>query len=279
MQSTSPPSLIPTPFALSGARNTVPETGSSTGSAASFQYGFPAATMQPASSGGIPPAGQDFNGVLYQITSILQWLSGGGMFTYSSTFAADSNVGGYPKGAMLAKAATTGYWVNTVDNNTTNPDTGGAGWVDLAAVLGVGSTGGGGLGGSASVASGVSIGGGSSVELASFTMPQAGYISLAGTVSAVPANGLTSASFGGMTVQVKQNGTPVAHGECPIYIPSGNSIVLCANAVNQYLQVAKGDVIALYATITLQGDSSTAWNTNADSGSTQENALTYNFVS
>ena len=279
MQSTSPPSLIPTPFALAGARNTIPETGSSTGSAASFEYGFPAATMQPIASGGIPPAGQDFNGVLFSITTLLQWLSGGGMFNYSATFASDANVGGYPKNAMLAKAAATGYWVNTVDNNTTNPDTGGAGWVDLASVVSGGGPGAGGLGASSHVASGTSIGGGSSILLASLTMPQAGYIAVCGTISAAPANGLSTSSFGGLTVQVKQNGTPVAHGECPIYIPSGNSIILGANAINQYVQVAQGDVIALYATITLQGDSSTAWNTNADSGAPQENALTYNYVS
>lgn len=39
-------------------------------------------------------------------------------------------VGGYPAGAEVLSATTPGLsWMSTTDNNTTNPDTGGAGWL------------------------------------------------------------------------------------------------------------------------------------------------------
>lgn len=38
-------------------------------------------------------------------------------------------INGYPKGTILIAADFSGTWVSTVDNNTTDPDTGGAGWV------------------------------------------------------------------------------------------------------------------------------------------------------
>lgn len=41
-------------------------------------------------------------------------------------------IGGYPKGAILLAADFSGTWANTVSGNTTNPDTGGAGWTKSA---------------------------------------------------------------------------------------------------------------------------------------------------
>jgi microcystin-dependent protein len=70
------------------------------------------------------------NGILYAITIIQQWQSAGGMFKYDSAFSAA--IGGYPKGALLLKADSSGYWQNTVENNTTNPDVSGVGWIDFA---------------------------------------------------------------------------------------------------------------------------------------------------
>ena len=138
MLSSNPPTKIPLAFATTGSRRAIPETvaGISTPGQASLDVGFPAITMQSISSGGVPPAGQDFNGILYEITSAIRWAMAGGTYSYDSTFASDSNVSGYPKGALLLKTALTGFWFNTVDGNTTNPDTGGAGWEDLATALG-----------------------------------------------------------------------------------------------------------------------------------------------
>lgn len=135
MLSTNIPLKIQIPFANSASstyKTTIPQASQIgiTAGRASLTDGFPPLTFQPISSGGIPPFGSDFNGILYEITAIQQWQEAGGMFPYDSTFS--TTIGGYPKGAILQASAFGGLWVSTVDNNTTNPDTGGAGWVSLA---------------------------------------------------------------------------------------------------------------------------------------------------
>ncbi|MDR0478499.1 MAG: tail fiber domain-containing protein [Burkholderiaceae bacterium] len=129
MQHNNPPQKVQLPFANSGTKNAIPVPSQITSSpgAASFTDGFPPATMTPLNVGGIPPDGADFNGILNAITAIQQWQSAGGLFAYDAAFAAA--VGGYPQGAMLAKADGTGYWINQAENNSANPDTGGAGWI------------------------------------------------------------------------------------------------------------------------------------------------------
>jgi len=135
MQSTNIPSKIPLPFANSASstyKNTIPTASQIgiTNGKASLTDGFPPLTFQALSSGGVPPFGADFNGILYEITAIQQWQEAGGFFPYDSTFS--TAVGGYPKGAILQAAGFGGLWVSTVENNTSNPDTGGAGWTSLA---------------------------------------------------------------------------------------------------------------------------------------------------
>lgn len=134
MQLSNIPAKIAAIFAASaptGYKNTIPLTqaGISQPGQASFDVGFPSVTMQPASAGGINPYGQDFNGLAYALTGPLQWLCAGGTFPFDSAFV--TAVGGYPKGAILQNANGDGYWLNIADNNTANPDTGGANWVPL----------------------------------------------------------------------------------------------------------------------------------------------------
>ena len=135
MQSTNIPSKIPLPFAYAAGgsyKNTIPvasQIGITNGKA-SLTDGFPPLTFQAISSGGVPPFGADFNGILNEITAIQQWQEAGGMFVYDSAFS--TTIGGYPKGAILQAAAFGGLWQSTVENNTSNPDTGGAGWISLA---------------------------------------------------------------------------------------------------------------------------------------------------
>ena len=136
MQLSSIPAKIAAIFAASASslwKNTVPLTqaGTTLPGQASFDVGFPSTTMQPLGSGGILPFGQDFNGILNAQTAVQQWQSAGGSFPYDSSFS--STIGGYPKGAVLLRTAGTGFWLNTADNNTTNPETGGAGWLVFAA--------------------------------------------------------------------------------------------------------------------------------------------------
>lgn len=97
--------------------------------AASLTDGFPPLTFVPVGSGGVPPFGQDFNGILKQITQWSQWQGAGGLPKYDGTFS--SAIGGYPAGAVLAGTTPGVTWVNLVDNNTTNPDAAGANWTSL----------------------------------------------------------------------------------------------------------------------------------------------------
>jgi microcystin-dependent protein len=100
--------------------------------AASLTDGFPPVTFLPVGAGGTPPFGQDFNGILNQITLWNQWQQAGGPVKYDSAFSA--SVGGYPQGATIA-SATFGYvWLSLVDNNSTNPDAGGANWQQVSLI-------------------------------------------------------------------------------------------------------------------------------------------------
>ena len=104
----------------------VPSQIGITPGAASYTDGFPPLCATPVSSGGIPPAKADMNGILYGMSAVDVWMCAGGGFPYSSAFS--TAIGGYPKGARVLMASGNGYWVSTTDNNVTDPDTGGAGW-------------------------------------------------------------------------------------------------------------------------------------------------------
>ena len=122
MQLSNLPARILAAFAVSGSKRTIPvasQIGVTPG-AASYTDGFPPLTFTPLASGGIPPAGQDFNGIFNAITLIQQWQSAGGSFAYDAAWSTANN--GYPKGACIARADGTGFWFNTVDNNTADPD-------------------------------------------------------------------------------------------------------------------------------------------------------------
>lgn len=134
MQLSNIPAKIAAIFAASaptGSKNTIPLTqaGIAQPGQASYDVGFPSITMQPAASGGINPYGQDFNGLGFALSAPLQWLCAGGLFSFDATFA--GQIGGYPKGSILQNATGDGFWLSTADNNSANPDTGGANWVAL----------------------------------------------------------------------------------------------------------------------------------------------------
>jgi hypothetical protein len=129
------PTKIPVPFgyaAGAGEITTPIPTASQIGvvnGRASLHDGFPPDTFLPLTTGGVPPFGADFNGILNEITSITQWQQAGGFFPYDSTFS--TAISGYPIGAIIQAANYEGFWLNTTNGNTTNPDTGGAGWTSL----------------------------------------------------------------------------------------------------------------------------------------------------
>lgn len=111
-----------------------------TDGAASLTDGWPPLNFLPDTGGGVPPFGQDANGILKLITQWSRWLNAGVAFNpHDASFAA-SAVAGYPAGAIVA-ATTFGYfWLCTTDDNVTDPNAGGAGWY-LFSLLGGATTG------------------------------------------------------------------------------------------------------------------------------------------
>lgn len=138
LQDNQIPTKFPIPWGASAGAayiRTIPQAsqvGIQAG-AASLTDGFPPVTFLSAGAGGTPPFGQDFNGILNQITQWNQWQQAGGPVGYDSAFSA--SIGGYPMGATLASATFGYYWISSVDNNTSDPDTGGANWYSYS-VLG-----------------------------------------------------------------------------------------------------------------------------------------------
>lgn len=129
MQLSDRPDQLSIPFANSGTRTAIPvpsQIGITAG-AASLTDGFPPLTRTPIAAGGVPPSGADMNGILYEMSAVDRWANAGGGYPYDSTYATD--IGGYPKGARVLRTDGIGYWLNTADNNTTDPEAGGAGWV------------------------------------------------------------------------------------------------------------------------------------------------------
>lgn len=134
MQLSNIPGKLVLPFANAGGKSTIPVASQIgiTAGAASLTDGFPPLTRTPIAAGGVPPSGLDMNGILYEMSAIIRWANAGGGYPYDGTFATDTNVGGYPKGARIMRSDGTGYWFNTVENNVTDPEVAGAaaaGWV------------------------------------------------------------------------------------------------------------------------------------------------------
>lgn len=125
------------PFAngASGTYRAVIPTASQIGvndGRASLTDGFPPDTFLAIAAGGIPPDGRDVNGILWEVSGWSRWQQAGGPITYDAAFS--TAIGGYPAGAILSTSPAGGLWLSTADNNTTNPDGGGANWVPLMPV-------------------------------------------------------------------------------------------------------------------------------------------------
>jgi hypothetical protein len=132
MQTSSQPKLLPVPFADGGSKETIPVASQIgiTAGRASYTDGFPPLTRTPLAAGGVPPFGTDFNGVLNDITAAIRWKQSGAGYNFDSTFSA--TISGYPKGAKLTNSTFDGFWLNTVDGNTSAPEAADAsltGWV------------------------------------------------------------------------------------------------------------------------------------------------------
>lgn len=123
------PKLLKTPFAADAAEGYRTDIQESTGVApnsATYQIGFPPNTMQSITAGGMPPKGSDLNGVLYDITDNLVFLTQGGGYGFDSAYA--TSIGGYPLNAKLRLNDGTEV-ISTIANNTNDPNVNLTGWV------------------------------------------------------------------------------------------------------------------------------------------------------
>lgn len=111
------PKQIITPWAENGLKNDIPNIRelSTPQEGATYQDGFPSITMTPISVGGKPPSGRDMNGILYEITANLAFLSRGKHYKFNQDYC--SAINGYPKGAILINNAETALYISRVDQN------------------------------------------------------------------------------------------------------------------------------------------------------------------
>jgi hypothetical protein len=126
------PQILPEAFAMAapgGRRNVIPDT---TGDPqrASWNQGFPAQTMTPVSAGGKPMLGPDMNGILYMMSTHAVYAQTGQPYRWNADVVVA--VAGYAAGTLLGSTDGQTLWFNTVDGNSTDPDSGGSdGWVAL----------------------------------------------------------------------------------------------------------------------------------------------------
>lgn len=105
--------------------------------AASFADGFPPLTRTALDAGGVPPSGEDMQGILYTVSEHIAYLNSGGQYPFDAGQAAA--IGGYSPGAMVQSTVVAGgLWFNVNANQTSNPDTVTAyqGWYPVADFVG-----------------------------------------------------------------------------------------------------------------------------------------------
>jgi hypothetical protein len=120
------PDLILTPFGKNAAVGTIDPIPQTRGPGddpqqATWDEGFPQVTMTPLGAGGIPPKGQDFNGVLKAISEHTVFSEHGGQFKWSSVYVAAS--GGYSIGDVIQADDGLNSYVSLVNTNTANFNT------------------------------------------------------------------------------------------------------------------------------------------------------------
>lgn len=117
---------MPIPFATNGQRTDIISATVSGSNRASYPDGFPAITMLDESSGGVPPLGQNFNQILFELASAMRWANVGGLYPYDSEFS--TSVGGYPAGARVIGSDNRTIYTSLSDDNTDAPTDGTGTW-------------------------------------------------------------------------------------------------------------------------------------------------------
>lgn len=141
MKASDIPAKIQLPFGASAGGSyirTVPVASQMGVTAGAWSYtdGSVPLNFEEVSLGGVPPDGRDFNGLLNVVSAHNRWAISGGPVPWDGTFS--TAIGGYPMGAVVQSVSTFGkMWVSTADDNTTDPDTGGANWMSFVDWLGI----------------------------------------------------------------------------------------------------------------------------------------------
>ena len=107
----------------------IPQASQQPNPRASYNDGFPPQTV---GATGTPPDVRDVNGVMFAVSANIAALTAGQFSQFSAAVAAQN--GGYAIGAIVVAADNSGWWLNTVNGNSNNPDTstaGSSGWVPL----------------------------------------------------------------------------------------------------------------------------------------------------
>ncbi len=217
---------LPTRFDIPFANNAAPsytrpvpknsQIGIQDGAASDFD-GFPPLTFIPQTAGGFPPFGQDFNGLLNQISAWTRWYSAGGPVLWNSSYS--TAIGGYPLGALVASTVIDGvYWLSLADNNTSDPDTGGANWVGWRAGNGFA----------------LDVSGTANAIQAVLVPGIASYASIVGTPLTIKKNVLTNTSV--VTVDL-------GLGPLPLVYPDGSPML--ANFTNGWGSIPAGAMISI----------------------------------
>lgn len=101
----------------------IPATTSTSGRA-SLNAGFTTVNQTALAAGGIPPFGQDFNGIFKMLSTSSRNYESGNVPAWSSSFA--TSISGYPQYAVVQYNGI--FYTSTADGNTTTPGASGATW-------------------------------------------------------------------------------------------------------------------------------------------------------
>ncbi|WP_367481913.1 hypothetical protein ABX022_10065 [Snodgrassella alvi] len=128
------PVLIPQAFAANGSKNNIQNTRQpgQDPEDATWSDGFPNVTMQPIESGGLPPKGMDFNGILNALSATIVHMQKGNLFYFDKAYC--DAFDGYQKGAVLLADDCTKVFISVADKNTNNPNQNPQYWEVIAGI-------------------------------------------------------------------------------------------------------------------------------------------------
>lgn len=117
------PLFIPIQFAANGLKNVIQKVLQPTQepNEASWDKGYGNITMIPKENGGLPPFGQDMNGVLYTLSDHAVHRQNGGQILFSQDVI--DNYGGYAQNSIIQSDDGLKHYRSLIDNNTFNPNT------------------------------------------------------------------------------------------------------------------------------------------------------------